>query len=100
MVKRLSETAADAAHLDGVVVLSLDGIVNERGELDCKQTQVYIPNDYVAEQADLYPNIYFGASINPYRHDALSRLEQVKKQGAKLIKWIPNIQHIDPSDER
>ena len=100
LIKRLSKTITDASHLDGVVILALDGIVNEQGELDREQTQVYIPNDYVAEQAGLYPNIYFGASINPYRHDALLRLEQVKKQGAKLIKWIPNIQHIDPSDQR
>jgi predicted TIM-barrel fold metal-dependent hydrolase len=100
LVKRLAKTIDEAANIDGVVILALDGVVNEQGELDRDKTQVYIPNHYVAEQASLYPNIYFGASINPYRHDALTQLEQVKRQGAKLIKWIPNIQHIDPSDNR
>jgi predicted TIM-barrel fold metal-dependent hydrolase len=100
LVQRLSKTISEADNSDGVVILALDGVVNEQGELDLGNTQVYIPNDYVAEQARLYPNVYFGASINPYRHDALAQLEQVKQQGAKLIKWIPNIQHIDPSDSR
>ena len=100
LVKRLAKTVDEAGHIDGVVILALDGVVNEQGELDRDKTQVYIPNDYVAEQARLYPNLHFGASINPYRHDALAQLEHAKQQGAKLIKWIPNIQHIDPSDSR
>lgn len=100
LVKRLAQTVDAAQHVDGVVILALDGVVNAQGELDRDKTQVYIPNHYIEQQARLYSNIYFGASINPYRHDALTRLEQVKKQGAKLIKWIPNIQHIDPSDRQ
>jgi predicted TIM-barrel fold metal-dependent hydrolase len=35
---------------------------------------------------------------NPYRKDALERLVAAKQQGAILVKWIPNIQHIDPAD--
>ena len=100
LIKRLAKTVEAAEHIDGVVILALDGVVNEQGDLDRDKTQVYIPNDYIAEQASLYPSLYFGASINPYRHDALARLDKVKQQGAKLIKWIPNIQHIDPSDNR
>jgi predicted TIM-barrel fold metal-dependent hydrolase len=100
LIKRLAKTVEAAEHIDGVVILALDGVVNEQGDLDRDKTQVYIPNDYIAEQASLYPSLYFGASINPYRHDALARLDKVKQQGAKLIKWIPNIQHIDPSDGR
>ena len=100
LIKRLAETVEAAAHIDGVVILAIDGVVNQQGELDRDKTQVYIPNDYIVQQADLYPSLYFGASITPYRHDALARLKKVKQQGAKLIKWIPNIQHIDPSDPR
>jgi len=99
-VKKLAASLAASEKVSAAVILALDGVVDDKGELDRSKTQVYIPNDYVAEQADLYGNLYFGASINPYRHDALERLERVKQQGAKLIKWIPNIQHIDPSDRR
>ena len=98
LIKRLAKTVEAAEHIDGVVILALDGVVNKQGDLDIDKTQVYIPNDYIAEQANLYPSLYFGDSINAYRHDALARLDKVKQQGTKLIKWIPNIQHIDPCD--
>ena len=100
VVEKLAEIVDQATELDGVVILALDGVVDEQGQLDKTKTQVYIPNDYVAEQASKYPKLYFGASINPYRHDAIERLEKVKQQGARLVKWIPNIQHIDPSDQK
>jgi predicted TIM-barrel fold metal-dependent hydrolase len=100
LVQRMVETIAASKEVQGVVVLAMDGVINDKGELDKEKTQVYIPNDYVAGQVALYPSLYFGASINPYRKDALRRLERVKQQGAKLIKWIPNIQHIDPADNK
>jgi len=99
VVKHIAETIAASKYVDGAVLLALDGVIDKNGQLDRSNTQVYIPNEFIAEQTALYPSLYFGASINPYRHDALTRLEQVKKQGAKLIKWLPNIQHIDPADE-
>ncbi len=100
LVRRLVEMLAASDKVDGAVILAMDGVVDDQGQLDYKKTQVFIPNRYVAEQAALYPEIFFGASINPYRQDALARLEKVKRQGAKLIKWIPSIQHIDPADRK
>ncbi len=100
IVQRLAETVHASKHVSGAIVLAMDGVINESGELDRVKTQVYIPNDFLATETAKYPNLYFGASINPYRKDALQRLERVKQQGAKLIKWIPNIQYIDPSDQR
>ncbi|MFW5451599.1 MAG: amidohydrolase family protein [Methylophagaceae bacterium] len=99
IVRRVAETLEKSENVDGAIILAMDGVIDDNGELDKAKTQVYIPNDYVAEQTGLYPSLYFGASINPYRSDALQRLEKVKQQGAKLIKWIPNIQHIDPADK-
>jgi predicted TIM-barrel fold metal-dependent hydrolase len=75
-------------------------VVDERGELDRQTTQVYVPNEFVAEQSARHDNLLFGASINPLRHDALERLRWVHEHGALLIKWIPAIMHFDPSDER
>jgi len=100
LIKKLSAQLAESKLVKAAVVLALDGVIDQSGKLDLTQTQIYIPNDYVAEQIQQYDNLYFGASINPYRHDALQRLDKVKQQGAKLIKWIPNIQHIDPQDPR
>jgi predicted TIM-barrel fold metal-dependent hydrolase len=38
--------------------------------------------------------------VNPYRKDALERLEWAKAHGAVLVKWIPPIMEIDPSDPK
>lgn len=98
-VDKMASKLKASQHVDAAVLLALDGAVDEQGELDLSQTEIYVPNDYVATQVARFPELfYFGASINPYRKDALARLEQVHQQGAVLIKWIPNIQYIDPAD--
>jgi predicted TIM-barrel fold metal-dependent hydrolase len=68
--------------------------------LDTNRTEVYVPNEFVAEAAATHRNLLFGASVNPYRHDALERLMWAKEHGAVLVKWIPSIMQIDPSDPR
>jgi len=98
--KNLSDMIAQSSYVGSAIVLALDGVVNPQGQLDLTQTELYVPNTFVAENTAKYDNLMFGASINPYRQDALQRLERVKRQGAKLIKWIPSIQLIDPADER
>lgn len=100
VLRRLSEKLAEARRVEKAVVLALDGVVSEDGELDWAHTEIYIPNDFVAEQVHRFPNLLFGASVTPYRPDALERLERVAAQGAVLLKWLPSIQHIDPADPR
>jgi predicted TIM-barrel fold metal-dependent hydrolase len=98
--EKTSQKLAASELVDGAVILALDGVVNKAGELDLEHTEVYIPNEFVARETAKYDNLFFGASINPYRNDALQRLEQAKADGAVLIKWLPAIQQIDPSDLR
>ncbi len=96
--KKISAAVAASKVVDKSVILSLDGVINEHGELDKAKTQIYVPNEYVYEQTKLYPNLLYAASINPYRKDAIERLVQAKAQGAVLVKWIPSIMYIDPAD--
>ncbi|MDJ0654159.1 MAG: amidohydrolase family protein [Xanthomonadales bacterium] len=98
VIARLAENISQSSRVGSAVVLAMDGVIGNDGELDRELTQVYVPSDYVAEQAARYPQLHFGASINPYRPDALQRLERAHRQGAVLIKWIPAIMHIDPAD--
>lgn len=98
--KKISDAVAKSSVVDKAVILSLDGVVDEKGELDKAKTQIYVPSDYVYEQTRRYPNLLYAASINPYRKDAIERLTQAKTQGAILVKWIPSIMYIDPSDEK
>jgi predicted TIM-barrel fold metal-dependent hydrolase len=98
---RIAAKLRASRHVSGAVLLALDGVIDARGELDRARTEVYIPNDHVLRQVRRYPDVFhFGASVHPYRKDALQRLTEAKRNGAVLIKWIPNIQHIDPADPR
>ena len=98
VVERFRDHVRESRWVKQAVLLALDGVVDAGGNLDKNATQVYVPNDYVADVAAHHEEFLFGASINPRRLDALERLEQAKRDGAVLIKWIPAIMHIDPAD--
>jgi len=98
--KLLSKKIRSSKYVNSAVVLALDGVVGNDGALDYQKTEVYIPNSFVASETAKFNNLYYGASINPDRKDAIERLENVFKEGALLIKWIPSVQHFDPADKR
>ncbi len=100
IMRRISEQLSGSAKVGQAIVLALDGVVNEAGELDRTNTQAYVPNEFVATETAKFTNLLWGASINPYRKDALARLDWAAAHGAKLVKWIPSTMHIDPADER
>ena len=98
--QRVSEQLARSRHVGHAIILAMDGVVDGHGVLDRSRTEVYVPNEFVAQSAARHTNLLFGASVNPYRPDALARLDWAKAHGAKLLKWIPSIMDIDPADER
>jgi len=100
LIRRLSERLGKSRLVTAAVVLALDGVIGRDGKLDPKQTELFIPNEFIATGARRHPNLLFGASINPFRPDALERLEQARADGAVLVKWLPSIQHIDPADRQ
>jgi uncharacterized protein len=97
---RISESLAQSQFVSQAVVLALDGVVDGQGNLDTNRTEVFVPNEFVAQVAARHTNLLFGASVNPYRRDALARLEWAKAHGAVLVKWIPPIMAIDPDDPK
>ena len=97
VVARIGAAVAASKRVGKAVVLALDGVV-ANGELDREATQVYVPNEFVAAETAKHANLCFGASVNPYRADAIERLHSVHAQGALLLKWIPNIMAIAPDD--
>ncbi len=97
-VKRLSEKLATSREIDAAIVLAMDGVIDATGSIDTQKTELYIPNDFILHETAKYPNLFFGASINPYRRDAITLLHQYAAEGAHLIKWIPSIMDIDPAD--
>jgi hypothetical protein len=100
LIRRLSETLSGSRLVSTAVLLAMDCVIGENGEPDLDRTEIYIPNTFAAAQARRFPNLLFGASINPHRRDALERIDRAVADGAVLVKWLPSIQHIDPADRR
>ena len=96
---RLSDLVAQSEFLSKAVVLALDGYYHLDGTLDLERTQVLVPNSYVLKQVRRPRNLLYAASVPPYRTDALTELENAKRDGAIFIKWIPSIMGIDPAAE-
>lgn len=99
VVAKISALVAASKRVSKAVLLALDGVVDGDGELHREATQLYVPNRFVAREVKRYDNLCFGASVNPYRHDAVERLHWARANGAVLVKWLPNIMHINPADE-
>jgi hypothetical protein len=97
---RISESLAQSKYVRQAVLLALDGVIGADGQLDTNRTEVYVPDEFVADMARRHTNLLFGASVNPYRIDALERLEWAKAHGAVLVKWIPPIMEINPDDPK
>ena len=100
ILERLSSGVAGSGRVDAAVVLALDGVVGDNGRLDLDQTELYVPDAFVAQECRKHDNLLFGASINPRGWDALERLERAAADGAVLVKWLPSIQFIDPANPR
>ena len=101
LIKKLDEKIAQSKYVDQAIILAMDGIIDEETQqLDKKNTQIYVPNDYIAREVAKYPRLLFGASINPNRKNSIKLLEEAYRQGAVLVKWIPSIMNIDPVDKK
>lgn len=99
-IQRIADRVRASKQVDQAVVLAIDGVINDEGELDRERTEFYTPNEFVAREVVKHENLLFGASVNPHRPDALERLEWASQNGAVLVKWIPSVMLIDPGDEQ
>jgi predicted TIM-barrel fold metal-dependent hydrolase len=97
---KLVETIDGTEGLDAVVVLAFDAVYDADGRLDDKRTHLYVTNDYAALLAQKHRKVLFGASVHPYRKDAVAELERCVQRGAVLLKWLPIVQDFNPADER
>jgi predicted TIM-barrel fold metal-dependent hydrolase len=100
LVQAISRMIDDSRHVDGAVILAMDGAYSDDGSLDRNKTEFFVDNRFCAEAVAQHDNLYFGASINPLRPNALEELQWCAEHGAVLIKWLPSIQMFDPADKR
>src|SRR5438552_8630421 len=97
---KLVETVQQTPEVDAAVVLAFDRVYGVDGRPDDANTHLAVTNEYVIELVRKHPKLLFGASIHPYRPDALAELERCVAAGAVLLKWLPVTQDINPADER
>ncbi len=100
IVQRIAERVRASQQVDAAIVLAMDGVIGSDGQLDRASTEFYVPNEFVMEQTRKYEELYWAASINPKRTNAVERLVWAHANGAKLIKWLPSVQLFDPSDRK
>jgi uncharacterized protein len=84
--------------LDAAVLLALDRPYSEVGLP--LPADLYLPNSTAAALCRGTRQFKLGASVHPYRPDALEALEEAVALGAVLLKWLPNTQGIDPASPR
>jgi predicted TIM-barrel fold metal-dependent hydrolase len=94
------ETVRGAEELDAAVVLAFDAVYDDGGRIDRHNTHLYVSNEYVIELAARHRCLRFGASIHPYRRDAVNELERCAAHGAVLVKWLPLTQRFNPADPK
>ncbi|HEX6924055.1 MAG TPA: amidohydrolase family protein [Longimicrobiaceae bacterium] len=89
------------SELDRAVVLGFDGVYDAAGRFDSVRSQLVVPPSWVFQACRRHPDALLpGPSVNPFRADALERLDECIEGGATLIKWLPATQGIDPSSPR
>jgi predicted TIM-barrel fold metal-dependent hydrolase len=86
--------------IDAAVILAFDAVHDGDGRLDAENTHLYVTNDYAWELCQSQPKFLFGASIHPYRKDAVAELERCVARKAVLLKWLPIVQDFDPASEK
>jgi predicted TIM-barrel fold metal-dependent hydrolase len=98
---KLVETVDQCDGIDAAVILGFDAVHDAEGRLDARNTHLYVTNDYALELSLRYPKkMLFGASVHPYRKDAVAEIERCVKAGAVLLKWLPIVQNFNPADDR
>ena len=94
--------------VDRIVLLAFDSYHDDEGRRPPppeRRSQlggdIYTSNTLIREMCQRRPDRFlFGASVHPYRENAVACIEEVFKQGACLLKWIPLHQNIDIADPR
>lgn len=98
--KHLLRVITKSKHVDKCVLLAMDQVYDENGNVYDqngreKKTHLYVPNTYLASLARDNDRILFGASIHPFRPDWENELRFCLDNNAVLCKWIPSSQQID-----
>lgn len=100
-VARLRALASDFPSGARWLLFAFDQACDDGGEVAPDWTTFHVPNAYAAQVAAANPERFgWVASVHPYRHDALERLDATLAAGALALKWLPSAMNIDLRDAR
>lgn len=97
---RLASTIRETEGIDAAVVLAFDAVYDADGNYNPAGTHLHVTNDHVIDLCRRHPKTLFGASVHPYRKDAIAEIERCVAAGAVLMKWLPIVQNFNPADDR
>ncbi len=100
VIKRLAEAMEATPRLDASVILAFDAIHTPDGQMDLGRTHLYVKNEFAYDVVQNNRKMLLGASVHPYRKDAVEEIEKWTEAGAVLLKWLPLVQGINPADKR
>jgi mannonate dehydratase len=84
-----------------LLLLAFERAHDDAGRPDLARSGFWVPDAYARDTAAAYPQTFeWAASIHPYAPDALERLAQAKRDGARAVKWLPAAMNIDPASPR
>lgn len=94
--------------IDRFVLLAFDEYHTNAGERPLppstrfeRGSDMYTSNSMIRGLCRARPDRYmFGASVHPYRENAVECIREVAAAGAVLLKWLPLHQNIDIADDR
>ena len=99
-IPHLVKIARNSGHQMRLYLLAFDKHYDRNGNAALDKTEFYVPNDYVMKLSRQYPDIFSPViSVHPYRKDAIDELKKWADQGVRIVKWLPNVQGINPADE-
>lgn len=94
-IERFVLLAFDAVHDDDGRCVPLPGPGDPFG------SDIYTSNSLIRDVCRRHPDRFlFGASVHPYRPNAVACVEEVFAAGASLLKWLPLHHNIDVTDPR
>jgi predicted TIM-barrel fold metal-dependent hydrolase len=99
-VENLERELLASESVEGAVLLAMDGVYDEQGELDENHTEFLISNDHLLKTVEGKKHFLPGVSINPMRKDALAELDRCAERGAALVKMLPNSMVFNPADKK
>lgn len=99
-IPRLVKLARNMGRPMRFYLLAFDKYHDQEGNVIWGKTDFYVPNSFVVKLSRSYPDIFAPIiSVHPCRKDAITELEKWAAQGVRMVKWLPNVQGINPADE-